>query len=265
MALLEGRYGEGDTVVVGAATGNSCSKTAGLLTFPAVDAAGLLLLGDSLTVSPGLPYAANPCGPWPVLLESYNPGLRLVQRARAGATIREVAEQQIIPADICTISAGTNDVLRVDQPLDVLCPLRRLLETAAGACRRVVVFDLPPTQLKMPVPTSHARALRRRQERVNEAIEIAVAEVGAETLRLSTAVREPWCWDADRIHPNAAGQTQLARALAALFGLRPPPPAVRSTRSEFHRRAAMVVHAVRYGFEERPRAARSPDDFEAAT
>ena len=180
-------------------------------------------LGDSFT-------AGNGCDPrerWPDLiadgLRASNPGLRYLNLARDGATSDEVRGQvegaiEFGP-DLVTIICGANDVILSPRP-DILAfqvrfssMLDRLMDARPGAT--VLTSTYPEQwQLKGVGPRTRSR-MQTGMAGLNEAIRSVAASRAVPCLDVvdHPAIQDPSNYQADGLHPSAAGHRQAANEL----------------------------------------------------
>lgn len=140
-----------------------------------------------------------------------------------GRTTRAILEEQLARAvamkpDLATLSAGTNDLLRLrfdDEryQADVEAMQRALI----GAGATVIMFTIPDLSPIMPL----ARILRSRSNRLNEAVRRACRNTGAILCDLAAhpIASDARLWSDDRLHANTAGHARIAEALAQHLGL----------------------------------------------
>ena len=150
-------------------------------------------------------------------------GILYANLAIRGRTTRAIREEQLARAvamkpDLATMSAGTNDLLRLhfDEEsfqADVEAMQRALIE--AGAT--VLMFTVPDLTPIMPL----ARILRSRSARLNDAVRRACGNSGAILCDLAAypVASDARLWSDDRLHANSVGHARIADALAHHLGL----------------------------------------------
>jgi lysophospholipase L1-like esterase len=189
-----------------------------------VSARCFVAIGDSFTARGP---AGQPC--WADELARAMPDWRYENLARRGATVAEVAREQLLPAlelepDLVSLICGANDVLLTTRP-DVPAFAARfgsllavLREQLPGAT--LVTATYPDVSSHFPLrPRSRAR-VAAGMAGVNAAVRRLARRHGAVCLELAEhperGERENFA--ADGFHPSAAGHRKAARAFA--LGLR---------------------------------------------
>lgn len=140
-----------------------------------------------------------------------------------GRRTRQVLEEQLEPAlamrpDLCTVFAGTNDVVaRHFDPAAFDDDIETLYGALARGGATVLTFTLPDLSSVIPL----AGRLTPRVERLNDSIRAAASRTGAICLDLAAhpVGGDPRLWSDDRLHANAEGHTRIAAALAESLGV----------------------------------------------
>ena len=188
----------------------------------------VVALGDSVTFGVGdLPGINGDVG-WGAHLAEALGASYYLNLSRMGARARTVSKEQLqraldVRPDVAVIVVGGNDVLRADfSPREVRDQMMHIISTLRSAGAEVVVMRLHDPRKTLPLPAFIRNALGARIDRVNNALDAAVAataelqpiyiDAGADK-----AAYEQVTWHIDRMHPSPWGHRWLARlALEAL-------------------------------------------------
>lgn len=187
----------------------------------------LATLGDSTPVGLGDPL---PGGRWrgfgPLLRDAL--GARtFVNPARTGARMADVRRDQLPAAlaaapQVAVLVAGMNDTLRSD--FDAAALHAEFAATVAalhGAGSHVLLVRYHDHGRVFRLPAPLRRALRRRIDALNEAVDAVAATAPARTgvlaLDLLPGCYERPAWAVDRLHPSEAGHRLLASGFATLL------------------------------------------------
>lgn len=187
----------------------------------------LAVLGDSTPVGLGDPL---PGGGWrgfgPLLRDALG-AVTLVNPARTGARMACVRREQLPVAlaaapQVAVLFAGMNDTLRSDfdpRALHADCAATVAALHGAGAHVLLARFHDHGRVFRLPAPLH--RALRRRIDALNDAIDAVAATAPARTgvlaLDLLPGCYERPAWAVDRLHPSEAGHRLLASGFATLL------------------------------------------------
>lgn len=187
----------------------------------------LVALGDSVTVGVGDRVEGRAELGWASHLADALGAGDFRNLARTGARARDVLAQQLAPAlaaeaDIATILAGGNDVLRADfDPDHVGRDIAEVAEWLASRRTTVVVVLLHDPRLVLPGGGGvFGRVIAARAALVNEAVVRHVSGLsGVHVLDLHEVAltHDRTSWHVDRMHPSALGHRRLAQAAADLL------------------------------------------------
>ncbi len=197
---------------------------------PRVDdgALRLAVLGDSTAAGIGDPVGNGAFrGFAPLLAQALGgPGrVRLVNTGTSGARTACVRREQLPIAlaarpHLAVLLVGINDTLRADFDARALyTDLSAVVGALSAGGAAVLSARYHHHGRVFPLPRLVARALDRRIDELNLAIDRAVREHGARCLDLAgiPACYEPGTWSVDRLHPSALGHRALARGFADLL------------------------------------------------
>lgn len=187
----------------------------------------LAVLGDSTAVGLGDPL---PGGGWrgfgPLLRDALGAGT-LVNPARTGARMACVRREQLPVAlaarpQVAVLVAGMNDTLRADfDPAALHADLAATVAALHGAGAHVLLVRYHDHGRVFRLPAPLRRALRRRIDALNEAVDAVAAttrgRTGVLALDLLPGCYERPAWAVDRLHPSEAGHRLLASGFATLL------------------------------------------------
>jgi lysophospholipase L1-like esterase len=168
--------------------------------------AGLVGLGDSVTVGPG-------DGPsWAELL-ARGLGLRCTILAQDGAVVADVLRDQLPRVadrhDVACLYAGVNDARGYDfDPAAYERDLRLVARALRERADRLLLVTLPLDLGRPPAAPKPAIA--------NEAVRRVAAETGA-ALCVLDDLAGPALLEPDAVHPTAAGQREIADRAARVL------------------------------------------------
>jgi len=155
-------------------------------------------------------------------LATANPGLEYANLGVRGRLSGQILEEQVpaaiaLRADLVTVTAGLNDVLRLRRDLAAVArTLDEIYTRLAATGATVATFTLPDLSSLTPV----ARLARRRLLAFNDALREISARTGVVLVELADEpiVRDPRFWSEDRLHGNSAGHERVGAAMAEAIG-----------------------------------------------
>jgi lysophospholipase L1-like esterase len=188
----------------------------------------LVVLGDSTAVGVGDPL---PTGGWrgfgPLLAAAlgspenvhYN-NLSAIGARMGDLRRRQLPSALVLRPDVAVILAGMNDTLRSDFNGDAICNDLAVTVAAlqdSGAVVLVTRYHEHGRVFRLPGPLR--RALHRRIEQLNHAVDHVVAECGPLCLDLHVMPEtyQTASWSVDRLHPSELGHRRLAAGYADLL------------------------------------------------
>ncbi len=150
-------------------------------------------------------------------------GLLYANLGVRGKTTRQIRDEQLERAlamrpDLVTLTAGTNDLLRLRfDAAQVAADVEAMERAFIAQGATVLTFNLP--DLVPVMPLAHLFAGRARQ--LADALRDAAARSGALLIDFYnlSAGSDPRLWSDDRLHANALGHERTAHALAHTLGL----------------------------------------------
>lgn len=212
---------------------------------------GIVAVGDSVMNGYTYPQVGVGAQSWAAWL-ALAADLPITRYSVGGATSQRVLDEQVPRVgdgfDVAALSVGANDML-LRVPTDTFRRNLTLIVAAlTGAAGRVLVTNLPDRFGSLPgMPVDRATAT---------AANTAIREVAVEHGALVVDVRDlagPRFLRADRVHPTALGQLEIADRAAELLGV----PAKPSTLPVTNPRAPLgVVGSLGYRLDTARQASR---------
>ncbi|OLR95463.1 SGNH/GDSL hydrolase family protein [Actinokineospora bangkokensis] len=189
----------------------------------------LVALGDSFTEGMSDDLPDGTCRGWADLvaarLAALTPGFRYANLAVRGKLVRQIADEQLAPAqamgaDLACFAGGMNDVMRPGCDLDAVTgQVTRIADGLAASCGRLVLIRVIDPSRRM---RGGARLLPR-VHRLLATVDALADKHDAVVVDLfsSRVFDAPELWAEDRIHLNAEGHRRVAEAVLRALGLPP--------------------------------------------
>ena len=188
----------------------------------------LVSVGDSFSCGEGVGLRVDLPQTWVGLLAT-GLGARWTPLAVAGARVGDVRAGQLpaalaARADVATVLVGLNDVVRAGfDAAAVAHDLRTVVLALRDGGALVLLARLhDPVRLLPsagPLTAPLRRAVHRRVQVVNEAVDALACEPGVHVVDLAavTPLAERSGWATDRLHPSPTGHRAIATTAAAVL------------------------------------------------
>ena len=194
---------------------------------PARHVRTLAVLGDSTPAGHCDPVPGGGWRGFAVLLGAALAADTLVNTARTGARMVDVARTQVPAAvasspDVAVLVAGMNDTMRSDfDPAALLAHCSEAVRALRAAGAHVVLMRYHDHTRLFRLPAMLGRALLRRIVALNGVIDAVAATdaVGISVLDLHRLPGgyDPTAWAVDRLHPSERGHRLLTAGITALL------------------------------------------------
>ena len=182
----------------------------------------VVALGDSFTEGVGEPVEGLELQSSPdhmaAAMRRSRPDLVYVNLARRGLTAREVRETQLeravgLEPSFVSLIAGANDALKGGWDAGRYESVMRTMLSAFSPTPTFFMASWPDWTVRLPLPEARRSGLRAQLMEGNAVTAQLAAEFGAVFLDVWDVPenRDPACWSADHIHPNARGYLAYAR------------------------------------------------------
>lgn len=185
----------------------------------------LATLGDSTPAGLGDPLPGGGWRGFPVLLAAALGASTLVNPSSTGARTRDVRVAQLPSVlrarpDVAVLFVGMNDTLRSDfDPAAMRADYQACVAALRASGTHVVMVRFHDHTRVFRLPGPLGRALRRRVDAVNAAVDAVVSDgVSVVDLAALPGAYAPAAWAVDRLHPSELGHRMLAAAMAQRLG-----------------------------------------------
>lgn len=195
---------------------------------------GVVAVGDSITVGATRDVGTLPCRSYAAWVAE-TLGEPVTIHARGGASSGEVVNS-LLPEvagryHLALTCVGVNDVIRSGRfnPDALAANLAVILTDLRQHAERVAVLTISETTGSVPTLWAYGPTRRRRIAEANRVICRVSAEHGVEVVTVPALHGRHVLW-ADRIHPTARGQVEIAEAVVQQLGLPGSPHALAADR-----------------------------------